>query len=51
MGSILRVWPETASLDQGQRDRGVTIDSPAGRREMQTLRKLPTIGPKTPSST
>src|SRR5687768_3491247 len=32
----------------GQRDGGVTIDSPAGSLPMQTFRKLPTINPRIP---
>ncbi len=31
---------------RGQRERGRTTDSSAGRRWMQTLRKLPTQAPK-----
>ena len=34
----------------GQRDGGRTIDSPAGIRPIQTLRKLPTMAPKTKTS-
>src|SRR4051794_7126326 len=37
-----------SDLQDGHRDRGATTDWPAGRREMQTLRKLPIIRPNRP---
>ena len=35
------------ALQSGQCEAGKTIDSPLGRRWMQTFRKLPTNAPKT----
>jgi hypothetical protein len=35
-------------LQSRQCDRGHTTDSPAGRRRMQTLRKLPSSKPNNP---
>ncbi len=33
----------------GQRDRGLTTDSSAGHRAMQTFRKLPAMAPTNPA--
>ena len=37
------------SIQEGQRDRGLTTDSSAGHRAMQTFRKLPTMAPTSPA--
>jgi hypothetical protein len=36
-------------MQNGQRDDGHTIDSPRGKRWMQTFRKLPINAPNTPA--